>query len=275
MTQTTTTGENNVEQQEQKQQESIPTLTVSKPIPKSQTFDNDEKLASQGYPLETKWTFWYANTKEKEQQQSQDYGSYYRDCLNKIATVSTISEFSKVYSYLQKPSKLPKNSNIALFRHEIVPMWESFPQGGCWMVRIRKSSDPNDPSPLIDRLWEQLIFSTICEQFETPNVVGCVLSLRTKEDVIQVWNKNSNNQSDKIHICDRFKWILHFSEGVVVQYKHNKLSIKDGSTFRNARTFLVQNSEASNIKNSLDDEVESVNNNQQVNNQQVNVVTNN
>lgn len=87
-------------------------------------------------------------------------------------------------------------------------------------------------------------------------MVGCVLSLRTKEDVLQVWNKNSNHQADKIHICDRFKWILHFGEGVVVQYKHNKLSIKDGSTFRNARTFMVSNSETSNVSNSIDNETE-------------------
>ena len=91
---------------------------------------------------------------------------------------------------------------------------------------------------------------------ETGNVVGCVLSLRSKEDVLQVWIKNSNHHADRIHICDRFKWILHFGEGVIVQYKHNKLSIKDGSTFRNARTFLVSSSETSNASNSIDDEAE-------------------
>ncbi|KAF0984634.1 hypothetical protein FDP41_000533 [Naegleria fowleri] len=229
--------------------------------PKSQTFDNDEQLKAKGFPLETKWTFWYANTKvdkeghPQDQQQQQDNGSHYRDCLNKLATVSTIAEFCKVYAYLQKPSKLPKNSNISLFRHEVVPMWESFPQGGCWMVRIRKGEN-GQTSTLIDRLWEQLIFSSICEQFETGNVVGCVLSLRTKEDVLQVWNKNSNNHADRIHICDRFKWILHFGEGVVVQYKHNKLSIKDGSTFRNARTFMVSGNETSDVTRSVDDETE-------------------
>lgn len=100
--------------------------------PKSQTFDNDEQLKAKGFPLETKWTFWYANTKvdkeghPQDQQQQQDNGSHYRDCLNKLATVSTIAEFCKVYAYLQKPSKLPKNSNISLFRHEVVPMWESY-----------------------------------------------------------------------------------------------------------------------------------------------------
>ncbi|EFC44903.1 eukaryotic initiation factor 4E member 2-like protein [Naegleria gruberi] len=248
------------------QQEVVSETVFEVPQPakktKSQSYDSDEQLKAKGFPLETKWTFWYANTKvDKEGHHHQEHhekekdGSQYRDCLTKLATVSSIDEFCKVYSYLQKPSKLPKNSNISLFRHEVVPMWESFPQGGCWMVKIRKGEN-GQTSTFCDRLWEQLVFSTICEQFETGNVVGCVLSLRTKEDVLQVWNKNSNNHADRIHICDRFKWILHFGEGVIVQYKHNKLSIKDGSTFRNARTFLVHNSETSNTFNSIDDEAE-------------------
>jgi len=101
----------------------------TKPL-KSENYDNDEALKAQGFPLETKWTFWYANTKvDKDGQQApqqDDNGSQYRDCLNKLATVSTMAEFCKVYAWLQKPSKLPKNSNISLFRHEVVPMWESY-----------------------------------------------------------------------------------------------------------------------------------------------------
>ena len=97
---------------------------------KSQTYDNDEQLKAKGYPLETKWTFWYANTKVDKEGHHQEHqekdGSQYRDCLTKVATVSTMDEFCKVYSYVQKPSKLPKNSNISLFRHEVVPMWESY-----------------------------------------------------------------------------------------------------------------------------------------------------
>ena len=111
----------------------LPTTTTpsSEKKPKSTVYDNDEQLKAKGYPLETKWTFWYANTKvdregHHHEHQSADNGSQYRDCLNKVATVSTIAEFSKVYAYLQKPSKLPKSSNLSLFRHEIVPMWESY-----------------------------------------------------------------------------------------------------------------------------------------------------
>ena len=103
------------------------------------------------------------------------------------------------------------------------------------------------------KLW---YFSDTMYLIETGNVVGCVLSLRSKEDVLQIWNKNSNNHADRIQICERFKWILHFGEGVIVQYKHNKLSIKDGSTFSNVRTFMVSASEQSNAYNSIDNETE-------------------
>jgi hypothetical protein len=40
-------------------------------------------------------------------------------------------------------------------------------------------------------------------------------------------------------ISERFKEILHLGGQVVIQYKHNKLSMKDGSTFKNAKNYVV------------------------------------
>ena len=46
----------------------------------------------------------------------------YRDHLKKLATFETVEEFVEHYAFFERPSKLPKNSNFHLFRHEIVPM---------------------------------------------------------------------------------------------------------------------------------------------------------
>lgn len=102
------------------------------------------------------------------------------------------------------------------------------------MVKIKKNPG------LLDRLWEQLILSAICELFDEPNVVGVVLSIRTKEDVLSVWNRDSSNQRAKLAIGEKVKQILHLGPRSIIQYKHNKLSIKDGSTFRNARLFMIE-----------------------------------
>jgi translation initiation factor 4E len=186
-------------------------------------------------PLQTKWTFWFdvkgfVNPQDAQPVQANSY----RDHLKKLATFDTIEQFVRYYAFLERPSQLPKNSNYHLFRHEIVPMWESYPQGGCWMVKIKKNP------ALLDRLWEQLVLAAICELFEEPNVVGVVLSIRSKEDVLSVWNRDSSNQRAKLAIGEKMKQILHLGPRSIIQYKHNKLSIKDGSTFRNTRLFIIE-----------------------------------
>ncbi len=102
------------------------------------------------------------------------------------------------------------------------------------MVKIKKNP------ALLDRLWEQLVLAAICELFEEPNVVGVVLSIRSKEDVLSVWNRVSSNQRAKLAIGEKVKQILHLGPRSIIQYKHNKLSIKDGSTFRNTRLFIIE-----------------------------------
>jgi len=221
---------------------------VSFPSPKK----HQQDLSTRGYPLQTKWTFWF-DKKElvppvvpthggvTDWQEQQQATTHYRDQLQRIGHFETIDEFTKLYAFLAQPSKVPtKSSNYHMFRHEIVPMWESYPQGGCWMIKIKKNPE------LLDRLWEQLVFATICEEFQEPNVVGIVLSIRAREDVLSVWNRDSNNQRAKAAIGERFKEILHLHPQVVIQYKHNKLSIKDGSTFRNAKNYVVQDDHPSN-----------------------------
>jgi translation initiation factor 4E len=169
--------------------------------PLTKARESQKELAPLGYPLQTKWTFWYDKkmhipppTQPLSQRELQEQTATYRNQLTKLGSFETIDQFTKLYAYLATPSALGKNVNYHMFRHEIVPMWESYPQGGCWMVKIKKNGE------LVDRLWEQLVFATICEEFHEPNVVGVVLNMRPREDVLSVWNRDSSNQRAKLAI---------------------------------------------------------------------------
>ena len=48
--------------------------------------------------------------------------------------------------------------------------------------------------------WESLIFACLGETFEDNNVIGVVLSIREKKNMLEVWIKNSNDQKNKMEI---------------------------------------------------------------------------
>lgn len=95
--------------------------------------------------------------------------------------IFNLFHFFSIYSHLARPSEIPKDSNYALFRHELKPMWETFPNGGCWNLHITKNNDK------LSHLWERLVLAAIGELFEEPAVVGVGVSKRSKEDVLSVW----------------------------------------------------------------------------------------
>jgi hypothetical protein len=99
-------------------------------------------------------------------------GAGYAENLRKLATFRTLEEFWGVYTHLLRADELPKDSNYHVFREGIrlypsfhfhpcfvsllqrqpvatyfssnlpslsgyLPMWESFPFGGCWIIRVR------------------------------------------------------------------------------------------------------------------------------------------
>ena len=41
-------------------------------------------------------------------------------------------------------------------------MWEEFPEGGCWIIRIKRKAGQN----YVNRMWESLLLSVIGETFE-------------------------------------------------------------------------------------------------------------
>ena len=135
--------------------------------------------------LETCWTFWY-DKRTKDPNSNQSWG----DHLKKINSFVTVEQFWRIYTHLKRPSQLEKDENIYCFRGLNKPMWETWPNGGVWLRKLKRSEDNGW---LLDKRWELLILAAIGEAFENPDVVGIALSARQKEDIIALWNRDQRH----------------------------------------------------------------------------------
>mmetsp|Transcript_64395 Transcript_64395/g.112430 ORF Transcript_64395/g.112430 Transcript_64395/m.112430 type:complete len:214 (-) Transcript_64395:79-720(-) len=185
------------------------------------------------HPLETAWTLWI--DKKGGDRKEQDA---YISGLKQVGTFNTVEQFLRLLAFLKKPSTFPRDYNLLCFRSGLKPMWEEFPDGGCWNYRIRRTGDS---SAAADWLWESTLLACLGEVFETPDVVGCVLSSRLKEIAISVWNAcNINDSQVRFKIGERMRDVLSLSPNALLEYKDHQSSLKDFSTYRNARVYIMR-----------------------------------
>eukprot|EP00727_Mastigamoeba_balamuthi_P012455 m51a1_g7832 hypothetical protein (214) ;mRNA; f:166414-167679 len=203
------------QQQQQEVQEVVAQEEVAQQQQEQQQCEAEATALSEAggeHVLESPWTLWFSKKRNKS----------YEESLEKLITVASIEGFARVYKYLQRPSQLPNNSDYYVFRNETKPMWENWPNGGCWIVKVAKKS------PELDRMWEDLLFAAIGELFAEPEVMGVVASVRKKYDTVCVWMN-----SDVRRVGEKIKSLLGLT-GDMIEYKSNKTAMKDGSTYRNA-----------------------------------------
>jgi len=87
-------------------------------------------------------------------------------------------------------------------------------------------------SSAIGKMWEELIFVTIGELFEDPDVVGIVLSIRKSEDVIfSIWNKSNSNSALRFKIGEKLKEVWELDPHTLIEYKNHSNSMKDKNTY--------------------------------------------
>eukprot|EP00164_Ancoracysta_twista_P020471 GFYU01036611.1.p1 GENE.GFYU01036611.1~~GFYU01036611.1.p1 ORF type:complete len:243 (-),score=70.18 GFYU01036611.1:99-827(-) len=182
------------------------------------------------HALETAWSFWF----DRKLNPKQTTNVNYEENLKRLGTFKTIESFWRFYTHLSKPHQLPRECNMHLFRDLKRPMWETFPHGGCWILKIKKRNQ------LLSRVWEELCFAAVGEAFDEIDVVGIQLSMRKQEDLISIWNANASNQDIRFRIGEKLKEILHLDPSMMVEYKNHSTSMKDGSTFRNAKAYVFQ-----------------------------------
>eukprot|EP01120_Amphizonella_sp_Union-15-10_P005038 TRINITY_DN1577_c0_g1_i1.p1 TRINITY_DN1577_c0_g1~~TRINITY_DN1577_c0_g1_i1.p1 ORF type:complete len:340 (+),score=85.23 TRINITY_DN1577_c0_g1_i1:86-1105(+) len=172
------------------------------------------KVGEGPHLLETEWTFWYSKKPKTPP-------TNFEANLQKIGTFNSVQGFWSFYTHMKRPAELQINSDVLLFREGLIPMWESFPQGGSWKLRLKKRST------LLGRMWEELLFAAIGETFDDPSVVGVVLSKRTKEDQVAVW---MSQNSVKFKVGQKLKHILHLEPNSPIEYKTNNQSLKQNFT---------------------------------------------
>jgi len=197
--------------------------------------DNQDARVKEGdfpageHPLETAWTFWY-DKRSSDRKDSQDYS----DGLKQLGTFNTVEDFYRHYSHVLRPSDLPYGVNVHCFRKGYKPMWEEFPDGGCWILRVKKKASRN----YLNFMWESLLMACVGEDFKIPDVVGCVVSTRFKDDILAVWNLQNSNHQARFKIGEKLKNILDLDENTLIQYKDHMSSMKDFSTYRNAKNYM-------------------------------------
>lgn len=175
--------------------------------------------------LNAVWIFWYASRKEK------DHHIPYSDRLSNIAEFSSLEDFFKYYLYLRSVPDIERNTDLGLFKQGYQPLWESCPDGGCWFIRFKKTDDPVD----IDAKWEKLLFALvgICvclflgEQFDEPNMLGAVLSIRGRETIIELWFNYFKYDKIKNGVAQKLRSLLQLDHNnVTVYFKDNEKSLQ-------------------------------------------------
>lgn len=154
----------------------------------------------------------------------------YESNLKALGTVETLEGFWKLHAWVKPADQLPTDHNLHLFRNQSIPAWESFPKGGMWIVKVRKGNG------VVSRLWEELCFAAIAEQFEEPDVVGVAISTRQRYDNVAVWNRTYNEEK-MVKIGEKLRMLLNLDESTKVEYKFFGDAMRDGSSFRNAKAF--------------------------------------
>lgn len=185
------------------------------------------------HALQTGWCFWY----DKKEPYNKVDPITYRSKLIKLGSFDTIEQFWKLYCHIKRPSLLDLNVNLYLFRDgNHAPLWEAYPRGGCWILKIKKKTDVG--ASVLGNMWQDIVLAAIGEAFEEPDVVGISVCIRKNEDMLSVWNSDSRNTDIKFNIGEKMKQFLDLEPETVLEYKHHSESMADLSTFRNAKQYV-------------------------------------
>ncbi|CAL1261240.1 unnamed protein product [Larinioides sclopetarius] len=157
-------------------------------------------------PLDTPWTFWIDKTERGIS------AAEYEASLQKVYTVATVQSFWSVYNNIPDVREIKRKYSYHLMRGERRPVWEDEEnrKGGSWHFKINKQDSL--------RAWKELLLAAIGEQFvnylsKGDNVCGISVTVRDKDDIIQVWNSDASVTNDiKTKVYDLLPGVKFIAE---------------------------------------------------------------
>jgi translation initiation factor 4E len=130
--------------------------------------------------LLNEYTLWFTFFKKPQDRQVDEF----EDNLKEIGSFGTAEEFWGIYQHMKRPNGLPRGCEFFLFKKGVRPLWEDEANQGRGRCFISvKKNQPNN------KLWEDLLISTLMLNKDFDLVNGIVLNVRTYEVYISVWTK--------------------------------------------------------------------------------------
>lgn len=98
---------------------------------------------------------------------------------------------------------------------------QDWKDGGCWILQIKKKD-----LEILNRRWEALLFACIGEQIDSDNVIGIVLSKRSKRNLLEFWIKN-REEDMKVKLGEKLRVFLELDpQNLTFYFKEHSKSLQ-------------------------------------------------
>jgi hypothetical protein len=74
--------------------------------------------------------------------------------------------------------------------------------------------------------WEKLIFALVGEQFDEPNMLGAVFSIRGRETILEIWFNYFKIEKVKDSVAQKLRYLLQLDENFTIYFKDNERSLQ-------------------------------------------------